>query len=155
MFWRQVRPRLIWDVTTAVQVTNERVAGITGANPLKVPEGSTGAIFHTSIASSNRTLTAMRIYGGLRNTGFPPVATITEGVIVHATFAGTGAAGEGKLSVPSANTVNASRPRHGNVFVFPPWILLEYSTAATGTNDLTCHFSVFVTWLGPPYFGVS
>jgi len=155
MLWRQVRPRLLWDVRQFAQVTNSRtIAGHTfGANPVPVPEGVTAAIFHFHLVFIERNLTALRVFGSLAATGFPsPGLGVAEGLSVLTVGGNQG--GTGKLRQPQPPTVNATR-RWGGQFSFPSFLLCEYSTSGIFVGAGECHFSVWVTWLGPPIVGVS
>lgn len=153
--WRQVRPRMLWNISTAVQVTNARSGFFAGGggstNPVQVPEGVTAAVFQVTITNTNRALTAARIFGGLRNAGFPTVGSTTEVIASWGTFNGAGLVG--KLRGPQPNTANAVRVNA--LDVFPSWLMLEISTSAIAQNDLTCAAVVMVTFLGPPITGVS
>jgi len=149
MLWRQVRPRLLWDVAQFAQVANSRtLAGhLSGANPVRVPEGVTGAIFNYKPVFIQRNTTAIRVFGSLRNDSFGPIGVSSE-ALVSSLLALT----EGRLRVPVVNTAAASRKAGAP---FPTWLLLEYSTSGIFTGDGECHFIVDVTWFGPPIVGVS
>lgn len=149
MLWRQVRPRLLWDVQVFTQVTNSRTfAGhLSGANPVRVPEGVTGAIFHYEHLTLERNLNGVRVYGSLRPTHFP-----AAGVTAEALCLGAITLSIDRLRAPAPNTVNATR-KVGNLL--PPWLLLEFTTAAPFSGAGECHFLIRVTWLGPPIVGVS
>jgi hypothetical protein len=149
MLWRQVRPRLLWNVSQLAQVTNSRtLAGhLSGANPVRIPEGVTGAIFHYRPVLLERNATAIRVFGSLRNGSFPPAGGGSE-ALVFSVLALT----SGKLRVPVVNTAAASRKAGAPL---PTWLLLEYSTSVIFSGAGECHFVVDVTWLGPPIVGVS
>lgn len=149
MLWRQGRPRLLWNVLIDLQVTNERVAGFLTPNPVRVPEDAAGAIFQVRVIQNDRVTNAVRVYGALSNSGFPGLAAGTEALWFK--VPGPGAFGIGQLRQPAPQTVNATKKA---MRVLPPWLLLEYTTAAPGVNTNTAQFVVDVTWLSPPIAGV-
>lgn len=149
MFSWQSRPRALWIITQDAQVTNERFLGISGANPKRIPDGAVAAVFHLRYLSINRNVNALRVYGGLRSTHFPPPGAGTEALLFKIP---TSVTGFGFLRQPRVNAANAQVYRAN---LLPPWLLLEYTTAALGIGDLTASVAVDVTFIGPDGLALS
>lgn len=152
MLWRQVRPRLLWDVQTFDQVTNNRdgVYLLSGANPVEVPDGAVRASFHIVAQTIERNLSAVRVYGSLSNAGFP------GSVAAEALWSKTlpiAAGNQGLLRTMAPNTIPATRSRYFQGQLLPRWLLLEFTTAAIFTGAGEVHFNVFATWFGPQIGG--
>jgi len=149
MLWRQVRPRLLWDVRQFAQVTNSRTSAghLSGSNPVQVPEGVTDAIFHYTPVLLDRNLSGLRVYGSLGATHFAGAGITAETLFFSAITLSIA-----RLKGHALNTTNAVRKAGAPL---PPWLLLEYTTAVPFVNAGECHFILWVTWLGPPIVGVS
>lgn len=144
----QMRARRLWSVTTAAAVTNERVAGITGANPLEVNEYFTGAIFQFRVtAKAALVIGAIRVYGAVDvAAGFPPAGTAAEVLVSSVTDI---ANGEGLIRVPALHAVDADTKFP--MQVLPRFLLLEYTT--TGAGSVT--FVVDASFIGPLRGGIE
>jgi len=125
--------RLLWTVSTTVQRTNERVAGITGINPFIAGDYWNWAIFEVRmVATTNLQISELRIYGSL--TGFfPPVASPTHAYCVPVTGSAPAlTANQGVSFVGALNTRNVATIQTN--LVVPPRLLLEYSTTVPGAT---------------------
>ena len=144
----QQRPRLLWSVTQTANVTNERVAGITGQNPRLINEGYTVAYFTIrKTAETNLPMAGVRIYGAIVATGFPAVGTPTEALI--STILDP-AVGTGILRAPAMKDSDAAAP--GRPIILPTLLMLEYDTGAAGATP-TVTFIIEASFIGPAIIG--
>lgn len=143
----QMRPRQLWSVTQAAAVTNERAAGITGANPFKIDEHFVAALFHIRVTARTSTLSGVRIYGAVNtNSGFPTPGSTAEVLVSTVTNIN---ANEGLLRVPSLHAIDADTKFPCQIV--PRFLLLEYDTAGAGSVT----FIVDATFIGPMMGGRS
>lgn len=155
MFRVKRGPVLLWSVATVVQRTNERAAGITGANPVTIKDHYQTATFEIACtALVNLNLTDVRILAAYTATAFNPVGLnasvfcLPVSGSVPLLTTGTGAIAQGTLRLNNLATAG------GGGFIVPPILMLEYSTAAPGaTPNLT--FEVRAFFEGNPFYDVD
>jgi hypothetical protein len=156
--YTQLPPRFLWSVTQTAAVTNERVAGITPANPIQINPNYTGALFHVRCTNKlNITLGNVIVYGSLHTGGagapffFPAAASANQERLI--TTGVNLATGEGLLREPMATDSDATITRQALNLV-PNALLLEYTTSAPGaTPSIT--FQVWASFIGPMVGGVA
>lgn len=148
-----IGPRRLWVVTQTAAVTNERLLGITGPNPLRIVSGIQGAVFGFKVtAKNNITLNNITVYGAIDvegNTpqGFPGPGLIQLSLaytnsnlgifqgIIHPAHLQTGEAGDALTNYVAAPAL-------------PNGLLLEYTTSAPGAAP-TVTFEVWLIGVGP------
>jgi hypothetical protein len=156
--YTQLPPRFLWSVTQSGAVTNERVAGITPANPIEINPNFVGALFHLRcITRVNITLGNVIVYGALHQQGAPapyffPAAgsanqerLITSGVNL--------VTGDGLLREAMATDSDLTITRQALNLV-PNALLLEYTTSAPGAGPVVT-FQVWASFIGPMVGGAA
>jgi hypothetical protein len=144
----QQRPRLLWSVTQTGNVTNERVAGITGQNPREMNDAYTVGYFTIRITTKiNLALTGLRIYGAMHVNGFPVVGKLTEALISTIIDLPVN---HGIVRAPAMKDSDGTPP--GRPIILPPLLMLEYDTGTPGGSpNLT--FIVEACLIGPVILG--
>lgn len=156
--YTQLAPRVLWSVTQTAAVTNERVLGITPANPIEINPNFVGALFHVRVITRvNLTLGNVIVYGSLHPQGagapffFPapgaanPERLITTGISMNT--------GEGALREAMATDSDITITRQALNLV-PNLLLLEYTTSGPGAGPVVT-FDVLVSLIGPMVGGVA
>ncbi len=151
-------PVLLWTVATVVQRTNERVAGITGLNPVTQADYYQLAAFEVKVvAMTNLVLNEVRIFGALSDTNAfpaPGVAGNVSNLWDHI------AGGSPALAANQGVCALAVLPGPGNSaglawapFV-PPTLLFEYTTGIPGATP-NLQFEVRGFFSGSPFYAVD
>ena len=154
MEYSQLQWSTLWTVTQTGTVTNERVAGITGANPFQVNPYFTGMLFGIRVtAKTNLPLAAVRVYGAGNVNGFPAAgaAAIPEALVITDQDL---AINTGVLRHPRGRALDNGAPAGDGtdaiapLRLLPQFLLLEYSTGAPGATP-TITFIVEACFHGP------
>ncbi|MGH6628101.1 MAG: hypothetical protein ACREB3_00030 [Burkholderiales bacterium] len=156
--YTQMEPRFLWSVTQSGAVTNERVAGITPANPIVINTNFIGALFHLRVVNRvNITLGNVIVYGTLHTSGgaapfyFPVAASPNAERLV--TFGTNPATNEGALRNPMGADVDGATTKQ-TLALIPNALLLEYTTSAPGVGPVVT-FQVWASFIGPMVAGVQ
>ena len=143
--------RLLWSVNTAVQRTNERVAGITGTNPVQLGFYKAMMIQVSVSVNTNLGLTKLRVYstftGNAGQNNFPTPGDDTTPIILHSPAAPL-AAGQAVTMIACQRASDGTFAPSGEQ-VFGNWYVLEYSTAAAGATP-SLIFAVSAIFLSQP-----
>lgn len=142
-------PRILWTITQTGIVTNERVAGITGLNPLQLRPYYTGAVIHMAVtAKNNITLDRVAIMGSVDGARWAPPGSAD--VLCHT--ATNLLLDEAHLR--TAFVFSEDLLTQGSGHLLPEWWMLEYSTSAPGASP-TITIEIRAAMIGDPPFGLE
>ena len=125
-------PQLLWTIVSTATATNERVVGITGAQPIQIKPYYTGAVFFVAVtAINNYTLTRVAVMGSMDGARFAPpglddaLFTMTRALVLD----------QGVVRAPSIFSNPTIAP--GTVSLLPEFILVEYSGTVGASPTIT------------------
>jgi hypothetical protein len=152
---KQKGPVKLWEVHAERGRANERVIGVTPANPIRIAPHYDRAIFHVRIVSETAPifLIAFRVYGALTPTHPPAVGAAFEGLIQ---VQGLKPLGAGYLRVAHnrADVAVGSTPRE-QPGVIPPYLWVEYTTIGFPIGGASRRVDVYGTFIAPAVAGAA
>lgn len=141
-------PRLLWTIVSTAAATNQRVTGITGANPLQLKPYYTGAIVSIAVtANVNYTLTRVAILGSMDGLTFPAPGG-ADTLLTTATNIGIGTCLIRAPFIFSEDLLTQGRPT-----LLPEYWLVEYSGTIGATPTIT--IEIRAAFIGGPPFAVE
>jgi hypothetical protein len=139
----------MWTVTQTAAVSNERVAGVTGANPVQLKPYYTGSVIQIGVtAKSDITLNRVAIFGSVDGIRFGPPGS-ADALCTTATNLLNGEAHLRSAFVFSEDLLTQGAPN-----LLPEFWLLEYTTSSPGASP-TITFEITVALVGDPPFGLE